>query len=126
VKQKEQEEQGITTLRQDKSFKLKYRDVEISLDSIGICKFCNGSRFYFSLAIQTKEDEFLETHYKNEDGTYGVVKVMLPKMIEMVLNEQNQEYNLKMLMLCVEETYKHLTSKGIEIEDLSLYDLNTI
>lgn len=126
IKQKEQLEQGITTLTQNQGYNFKFKDIEIDLESIGICKFCNGSRYYFSLAIQTKEDEFLETHYLKEDGTYDTVKVILPKMIEMVLKENNQKYNLEMLLLCIEETEKNLEEKNIKIEDLSLYNLNAI
>lgn len=126
VKQKEQLEQGITTLTQNQGYTFKFKDVDIDLESIGICKFCNGSKCYFSLAIQTKEDEFIETTYLKDDGTYGKVKATLPKFIEMVLNENAQKYNLDMLLLCIDETEKNLNAKNIKIEDLSKYNLNAI
>lgn len=110
----------------NKSFEFKYKDLEIELSTIGICKFCDGSRYYFSLAIQTKDDEFLETHYKNEDGSYGVVKVILPQYIEMVLKEQGYEYDMNNMLLCISETRKSLEQEHIVIDDLSCYNLNEI
>lgn len=124
VKQKEQAEQGIVTLSQNDKF--KYKDVEIELSTIGICKFCNGNRYYFSLAIQTKDNEFIGTHYKKDDGTFGVVNMTLPVYIESVLTEQNQQYNAEMMMLCIEETKRRLECNDVEIEDLSNYNLNAI
>lgn len=126
ARKQEENEKGIVTLMHNQEFELKYKDISINLEDIGICKFCNGARYYFSLAIQSKPEEFLETHYIKEDGTYGTVKVILPKFIEMVLNEQQQEYNLQMLLLCVEETENRLREARVEIEDLSRYNLNAV
>lgn len=126
ARKQEEDEKGVVTLMHNQEFELKYKDVSINLDDIGICKFCNGTRYYFSLAIQSKPEEFLETHYIKSDGTYGVVKVTLPKFIELVFNEQQQEYNMDMLLLCVEETEDRLNKLGVKIEDLSRYNLNAI
>lgn len=123
---KQQEESEEISSLSNKGFEFKFKELDIELSTIGLCKFCNGSRYYFSLAIQTKEEEFLETHYKCSDGAYGKVKVMLPQYIEMVLKEQNHEYDFDNMLLCMSETRKNLESQNISIADLSHYNLNEI
>lgn len=123
---KQQEESEEISSLSNKGFEFKFKELEIELSTIGLCKFCNGSRYYFSLAIQTKKEEFLETHYKNSDGTYGKVKVILPQYIEMVLKEQNQVYDFDNMYLCISETRKSLESQNISITDLSNYNLYDI
>lgn len=125
VKVTDDEEKGFETFR-DKVFEVKHKDVSIPLENIGVCKFCNGNRYYFSLAIQSKEDEFIDIHYLKQDGTYGVVAATLPEFLKMVLNEQHEKYNLQMMLLCIEETEKRLAEKNIYVEDLSKYNLNAV
>lgn len=125
AKMAEDEEKGFDTFR-EKNFEVKYKDITIPLENIGVCKFCNGNRYYFSLAIQSKDDEFIDIHYLKDDGTYGTVAATLPEFLKMVLNEQHEKYSLQMMLLCIEETERRLKERNIPIEDLSKYNLNDL
>lgn len=98
--------------------------VQIPIAQIGICKFCDGPQYYFSLPVQEHSNEFIETHYKTYAGSIEKTQLMLPTFIGLVLDENNEPYNLDMLIECEKESVKRLTKKSIFIPDNSDIDFS--
>jgi len=96
--------------------------VNIPITQIGVCKFCDGPQYYFSLPVQENASEFVETHYRSSQGKFETIRILLPTFISMVLNENNEDYNLDLLMECEEESIRRLTKKNIFIPDVSDID----
>ena len=96
----------------------------IPVSQIGVCKFCDGPRYYFALPVQERSNEFIRTHYRNADNEVGEVNIMLPTFISLVLNENAQDYNSEMLKECEKESIKRLTGHKIEIPDIANIDFS--
>lgn len=93
---------------------LKFEMKKVPISQLGICAYCIGSRYHFSLPVQFGKDGLQTTYKDNGDRVIRIV-VSLPQHMMMVFNEFGEKYHWHTLAACIKITKDNLKRAGIQI-----------
>lgn len=106
----------------EQEFNLNAKDVDFHISEIGVASINFGSKFHFSLPIQTKESEMVEVYaWNRKSERFENVKILLPKFLQLVLDENNVTYDRAELEVDIGLTEYKLRNQGIEVPDTRNY-----
>lgn len=106
-------------------FNLSFVDMEIPIDKVGICKFSYGTHYHYSLPVHGTTAELVKCWaYNKTKEKFEEVRIPLPVFLELVLDENNEDYNVDELQNCIEFSEHQLRSNEVELANLDDYDFD--
>lgn len=115
------------TVTEENVFDLRYKDIEIPFEKLGICRYCYGTHYHFSLPVQTSAEESIPTVvYRRSTERFEKVKILLPQFIAEVLRENGIEHDREQLETCILLSEANMEKANIKIEDLTDLDFTKL
>lgn len=106
-------------------YALKSEEKLIPFDEVGIARLKYGSQYHFSRPVQTLPDESKEVYaYSKISKTMENVKILLPRWLQLVLDENLVEYSRQELSVDIGLSEVEMRSHGYKLVDETDYIFN--